>query len=427
MLLSLTLITIDSHHSNRVTINPVTPAGGVLNEVHSQLKIALISNYRRERSYSMLAYSAMLAEGLRRLGHEAKIVYPPAILGRLPVGKGEFAKWVGYIDKYLIAPLYLRWKIRKADIVHVCDHSNSMYLRCAGKIPNLITCHDLIAINSARGIYPGVSVRWSGRLQQRWIARGLARARHVVCVSGKTKADFRAYFPNSKAELDVIYNALSREFKRASRDEVRKPLAALKVQPDTKFLLHVGGNSWYKNRLAAICIFKALRRFPEFQDFILILAGRPRTEETRRFCQLAKIEHYIVEAVNIPDATLNALYSGAQALIFPSREEGFGWPILEAQACGCAVITTNRAPMTEVAGGAAILIDPSQPELAAQTIREQWPRRELLCEQGSKNLERFSLKGIIDAYSAVYEAIVHGSSISEISENVPLSGVHENR
>jgi glycosyltransferase involved in cell wall biosynthesis len=76
----------------------------------------------------------------------------------------------------------------------------------------------------------------------------------------------------------------------------------------------------------------------------------------------------IIERVEPPEEQLRALYTGAPALLFPSLEEGFGWLILEAQACGCPVITIARPPMTEAAGGAAILINPEEVAGAAAEI-----------------------------------------------------------
>jgi glycosyltransferase involved in cell wall biosynthesis len=371
------------------------------------LKIALISNYRPDGSYSMLGYARMLEEGLRARGHHAEIIFPPTVFGLLPVGDGELAKWIRYIDKYLIAPIWLRSRIRKADadIVHVCDHSNSIYLRCAGKKPSLITCHDLIAINGARGIYPGVTVRWSGRVQQQWTERGLARARYVICDSCRTQSDFHARFPESAAETRVVYVGLNRSFANASGDSIAAALAALGAPAATQYLLHVGGSGWYKNRLGAMQIFADLTKFPEFAEMKLIMAGRSWTADMHSFRKTAHLEDRVFEAIDVSDSTLNALYSGAQALVFPSIIEGFGWPVLEAQACGCPVITSDRAPMTEVAGVAAIFIDPAQPERAAEVIRQQWHRRAELRELGFRNLERFTLEKMFDGLCAAYQEI----------------------
>ncbi len=128
-----------------------------------RMKILLISNYIPDRNVSMLKYAEMLKRGLSARGHVVEVVHPPVILGRLPLRGREATKWIGYIDQYLLAPLWMRWKCRGADVVHVCDHSNAMFLWCAGKRPRVITCHDLIGVKSARGDYAEVRVRSTGR------------------------------------------------------------------------------------------------------------------------------------------------------------------------------------------------------------------------------------------------------------------------
>jgi len=219
------------------------------------MKIVLLSNYGPERTHSMLKYAQMLQRGLRGRGHAVELVQPPVIFGRLPFLRGQAAKWIGYIDKYVIAPVWMRWKCRVADLVHVCDHSNSMYLRCAGNRPAVITCHDLIGVMSAQGYYAGVRVQGTGRLLQRWIASGLARAEHVLCDSHQTLVDFRKVCSQSNAECRVIHLSLNRSCSAASPEAVQQTLRTLGLAPETRYLLHVGGNQWYKNRLGALRIF----------------------------------------------------------------------------------------------------------------------------------------------------------------------------
>lgn len=366
------------------------------------MKIVLISNYLPDRSPSMMHYARMLERQLSARGFRVNLVHPPAVLGRLPLARGGVAKWIRYIDKYLIAPLYLRWRCRDADVVHVCDHSNSMYLGCAGHAASLLTCHDLLAVRAALGLYEGVSVRGTGRIQQRWIAAGIRKARHVICVSHKTKQDLLELGSAGEADIRVIHHPLHRNFRRSEAAEVARVLEKLHLPAGTEYLFHVGANQWYKNRLTVLRIFSELKRLPAFAEMKLIMAGAAWSAEMRSLHAGMAHKDDVLEARDISDEDLEALYSGAAALLFPSREEGFGWPILEAQACGCPVITTNRAPMTEVAGDAAILIDPATPEAAARRIAEQWSRREALRAAGFRNLERFEEARAMDAYCVVY-------------------------
>lgn len=370
-----------------------------------RMKVLLISNYLPDKQESMLRYAQMLQQELHKRGHEAHVVHPPVVLGGFAFLPGPLKKWIGYIDKYLFAPAYLRKQASQADIIHVCDHSNAMYLRCAGTRPSLITCHDLLAIFAARGTYREVKVGFTGRILQRWIARSLSRARHIICVSTKTQDDLQLLSPGIRSNTMVIHHPLNWSYSPATREAIAEAKRKSGLAPETEYLLHVGGNQWYKNRLGAMEIFSALRRHPRFQNVKLIMAGKPWTFEMRQYSESSGFASEIIERAQISNEELQALYSGAMALLFPSLEEGFGWPVLEAQACGCPVITSNRPPMTEIAGDAALFIDPVVSEHAAQTIAECAPNLPSLRAAGFRNLTRFAMNRVVDRYLSFYEQV----------------------
>jgi glycosyltransferase involved in cell wall biosynthesis len=379
-------------------------------QASQRAKICLISNYVPDGQPSMLRYGEMLERMLRERGYQPMVVHPPAVLGGLTFLRGGARKWAGNLDKYLIAPWYLRWKCRGADLVHICDHSNAVYLSCAGRKPHVVTCHDLIGIRSGRGEFRDVKVGRTGRMLQAWIASSLVRAKNVICVSQKTAADLRAMAGDTGATITVIYSALNREFGPVARGQVEQALTKLGLQADAEYLLHVGANVWYKNRPGVMRIFGELRKWPEFGGLRLIVAGKAWDGELRDLRRTLGLEEWAIEARDVSDDDLRALYTGAKALLFPSLEEGFGWPVLEAQACGCPVVTSNRAPMTEIAGEAAVFVDPADPGAAARTIREQWLRRDALREAGFHNLDRFNEDKMMDALCEVYDrALAAGS------------------
>ena len=121
--------------------------------------------------------------------------------------------------------------------------------------------------------------------------------------------------------------------------------------------------------LGVVRIFAHLAALPQFAQHHLVLAGKPWTRELRELIRHVGLAERVHEWVDVSNEDLRALYSAADALIFPSLQEGFGWPIAEAQACGCPVFTTNRPPMTEVGADAAAYFDPDDPERAARSLR----------------------------------------------------------
>jgi glycosyltransferase involved in cell wall biosynthesis len=283
-----------------------------------------------------------------------------------------------------------------------------MYLRTVRRKPNLITCHDVLAIRAAQGEFAQAPTGWTGRLLQRWILSGLRGALHVLCVSGKTSDDLKVLTGDvfkDGAGLRVIYNALNWGYRPGAA--LSGSLASrLGLLTGERYFLHVGGNQWYKNRAGVLRIFARLAETDGFSGAKLILAGKPLTGELRNAMRAERLGDRVIEAVDATNEELQALYGNALALLFPSLEEGFGWPILEAQACGCPVVTTNRPPMTEVAGEAAIFIDPEDLQTAVTAIASGLKGREQLRVAGFKNLERFCEESIADQYCAFYKAIL---------------------
>jgi glycosyltransferase involved in cell wall biosynthesis len=115
---------------------------------------------------------------------------------------------------------------------------------------------------------------------------------------------------------------------------------------------------------------------------------------------------------------LMELYCNASALLFPSFEEGFGWPVLEGQACGCPVVTTGRPPMTEVAGKAAVFIDPDKTEQAAELMSEGIRHGDALRAAGFRNVERFSQSKVATQYMEFYQAV---AASCDSSASAPLA------
>jgi glycosyltransferase involved in cell wall biosynthesis len=351
------------------------------------MRLLLVGNYPLDNQASMSRYTEMLRRNMTARGHLVDVVRPKPVLGPLVTHRG-LRKWLGYVDKYLLFPVWLRSHVQGYDLVHVCDHSNSMYLAHTSGVPSSITCHDVLAIAAARGRYPQQKVAATGKVQQRWILEHLAEADNVVCVSWNTARELATLTRRPAHSYMVIPNAVERPPDVVDVTVARQSVG---LAPGERYLLHVGGDTWYKNRLGALRIYKLLReRLGERAEGLkVVMAGAPLTEAMREFARTNLPEANVLELQRPPDNLLWALYGSAEALLFPSLHEGFGWPILEAQSCGCPVITSNRVPMTEVAGPAAVYVDPSDEAGAAEIIASRWSDLPGLRDAGFNNLKRF--------------------------------------
>ncbi len=373
------------------------------------MNVLLVGNYLPDYQESMQLYAGMLRDGLRARGHTVELLHPPVLLGGRASHNSLLGKWLGYADKFLLFRRRLRRAAVRADVVHLCDHSNAMYVPILARFPHVVTCHDLLAIRSARGHFPQNRVGRTGQVFQRLIARGLKRAQIILCVSAKTRDDLREYLHIPESRLRVVPNALNYRYAPVPAEQLETYLAPLGLEPAERYFLHVGGNHWYKNRGAAIEIFAALRQFSEYRDTRLVMAGGPMTAELQAAVRAHSLGSAVVEAGRPSQEQLAALYSGALAMLFPSFEEGFGWPIVEAQTCGCPVAIVDRPPMNEIAGGAGILIDPGHPEAAAMTIREALLNAGGLRDAGLRNATRYSLHVMIESCESLYREAIAGA------------------
>lgn len=366
------------------------------------MKILLVGNYVADEQQSMSRYEDMLYRNLRARKYDVRLVRPGSVLGRLCGGNSLLNKWLAYIDKFLLFPFRLRFCAERADIVHVCDHSNAMYMGFIGKAPGVITCHDMLAIRAARNEFAERKVHFMGRILQRVILQGIKKAKIVVCVSRGTKADLQRITLLSDEQVFVVPNALNRPYAPMAKSSMENHLKALGVSLDLPFILHVGGNQWYKNRIGVVRIFSEFAKRPGSQSYSLLMVGEPFTAQMRDLICASGLSSRVVELVSVSDDALCALYSSAAALLFPSLYEGFGWPIIEAMACGCPVVTSDRPPMTDVGGRAASYIDPNDSVAASAVFESVLSCRSEWVALGLERAEHFSKENMLDGYVQCY-------------------------
>lgn len=369
------------------------------------MKVLLIGNYAADQQQSMLGFAGALLTGLCDRGIEARLIVPTQVFGKLGQPGSGIGKWLGYVDKFVLFPHALRHALAWADVAHVCDQGNAMYVQYLQGIPHVLTCNDLMAIRAAQGEMPGWNVGRTGRLYQKLILSGINQAQHIACISETTRRDLLRLSRIPAAKASVILEGLLSPYSPMPAAESEPTLTALGV-PQAPFLLHVGGNQPYKNRNGVLAIYAALRRRMPATPLRLVLAGKPFSPEMRHTIAASSLSDHVLELTKPTNEQLRALYSRAAGLIFPSLYEGFGLPIIEAQACGCPVFTSNRAPMTEVGGTAAVYFDPAQPEQAAQVIADHLDAREERIAAGFENIKRFTTGRMIDDYVQVYQSLI---------------------
>jgi glycosyltransferase involved in cell wall biosynthesis len=226
---------------------------------------------------------------------------------------------------------------------------------------------------------------------------------HVIAISNFTKKEIKSTFPNVRWKIKTIpYGINHKIFRKRNKRKSRKMLGL----PSSKIILHVGSEQKRKNILTLIKAFKILSK--EYDDILLVRIGK-KIPETETLIKKLKLEDKILYIPFVDEKTIAYYYSAADLLIFPSVHEGFGFPLVEAMACGCPVVTNNSTVIPEVVGNAAIKVknpySPKEYANAAKKILENDKLKKKLIRNGLKRASEFSWKKVAKMTKEVYEKI----------------------
>lgn len=360
-------------------------------------RILVINNYLPDKQKSMLMFSRLLISIYAPLAN-VDCVSPPALLTRLPYISSTLSKYLAYIDKLLIFPIWLLSNSRRYKIIHIADHGNAFYSFFCPKQRTVVTCHDLLAVRGAMGDHSVVCTSSPfGPILQRLIMFGLRHTSRVAFVSKATYRDYLAISPSPRRQrLQVIPNALNAPFMPDISSYTFSP-NELSLTSCSPYLLMVGSSLPRKNRSLALQVLKALA---DRSPYFLIFAGAALTEDEAHFKNSSSCGDRLISIVNPSHEILNLLYCRAHALLFPSFSEGFGWPLIEAQASGCPIIASNTTCIPEVAGSGALYSHPTDVSqfITHILLLENSEVRSDLRNLGFLNLKRFNYDNIATAY-----------------------------
>jgi glycosyltransferase involved in cell wall biosynthesis len=254
---------------------------------------------------------------------------------------------------------------------------------------SLVTVHDLGYLYFPQAhpwrqrLYLDLSTRWNARV-----------ATHLLADSQATKSDLVSCYSIPPEKVTVAYPGIDETLA-----PVRDPTAieAVKARHGIAgdYFLYLGTLQPRKNLSRIVAAFAALQPETWKSGTVLVLAGKRGWLYDDLFAKVRRLEleGRVLFPGYIPDEDKAALLSGALAFLFPSLYEGFGLPVLEAQACGCPVVASAASSLPEVAGDGALLVDAQDTAAMAaamQRIATDLALRESLIERGFANVRRFS-------------------------------------
>jgi alpha-1,3-rhamnosyl/mannosyltransferase len=265
-------------------------------------------------------------------------------------------------------------------------HSTGFALPPAGEIPLVITVHDLTFIT-----HPDLHTRVNRARASAAMMTAVARRATVIAVSGHTRGEVEQLLGVPSERIVVVHEAPDRAFGIRAPSERPDPSPA---PVPGRYVLAVGSLEPRKNLVGLLDgmmeLPAALRR--ELQ-LVVVGPGGWHNRVIRDRLQRARRRLAVRELGYVSTERLAELYRGATVFAYPSLSEGFGLPVLEAMACGAPVLTSNRASLPEVAGDAAVLVDPVDPVSIAGGIERLVTDDEFragMVAKGFDNVRRFS-------------------------------------
>jgi glycosyltransferase involved in cell wall biosynthesis len=322
-------------------------------------------------------YARNLVEHLEEFNQDVRVVrlYPPA---KKPLKSTP--------QRLIWEQVQLPWAVARTE----CDifHSPALSMPLMGKQKKVATAHDLIIVK-----HPEMMSGLARKYFAEFIPRTLRKADHIISNSISTKKDLQKYLRIPEEKITVVPLGIQKEFLGVSDSNHINNLRR-KFKLIGQYILSVAAFEPRKNHIGILKGFAEARdKLPK--DTGLALVGRENAYQ-RKMISLADelgISESVAFCGYLPVNDLAAMYQGAAMLLFPSIEEGFGIPIIEAFAKGIPVITSSIEATKEIAGDAAWFVNPQRTGEIAQAINELMTDEELrksLIEKGTARAAGFS-------------------------------------
>jgi glycosyltransferase involved in cell wall biosynthesis len=301
----------------------------------------------------------------------------------------------------------------RLDLLHCTGNTAPLYLHPS--IELVLTVHDVMfalpstILSKPKSLYSSLFNQYCTWLLP-WIVR---RSQTTISVSNYSKQDIIKYTQTNPQKIQVIYPGIDPKFKRVNDlivSEIRSKLAL----PD-RFILAFGAPDPRKNTTTVLNTFLNFCQFND--DRSLVIAGVNDTYKTTLLQQIGSspFKQRIKILPFVDDADLVAIYNAADLLLYPSLYEGCGFPVLEAMACGTPVIASNLTSIPEVAGDAAILIDPMDIDGITSALVQLSTDRDLrqrLIDRGYQQAQSFSWRRTAQENLNIYRATIEQRLIS---------------
>lgn len=305
------------------------------------------------------------------------------------------------IKKHLFLPIDLL--TLKTDIVHFLTHFEAPLIQPQRTI---ITVHDVIPLIFIEDIHPEIRGHVKKAIKlQKYVFKNAAK---IIAVSHHSKNDLITYYNIPQEKIKVIHSGIEETFKKV-KDKLLLEKIKNRFHVNGTILFYTGGLEKRKNMQRLLLAFsKLLNNFK--RKIYLVIGGEDilYLPEIKNMVKELGIEHKVVFTEYLSDQDLVLLYNIADVFVFPTLYEGFGFPPLEAMACGTPVVTSNISSLPEIVGNAAVLVNPYKVDSIVDGVVEvlkNWDLRKNLIKKGFAKVKLFSWEKTAEQTVKVYEEV----------------------
>jgi glycosyltransferase involved in cell wall biosynthesis len=310
-------------------------------------------------------------------------------------------KWLARVWQRARIPLPVEVFVGRVDLYHATDFVLPPTL---SKTRTIVTVHDLSFVRVPEAANPRLKAYLDVV-----VPRSIYQANHVIADSQATKDDLVELYKTPVEKITVLLSGVDIRYKINTSDWWLMTMRNKYKLPKTPYLFTVGTVQPRKNYSRVIRALKILRE--RGYDLCLIIVGGRGWLEDEMYQTIAEthMTDYVHLVGFVDDTDLPTLYAGAQCVVFPSLYEGFGFPVLEGMASGIPVVTSNISSLPEVAGDAALLVNPLDIEEIAHAIQhilDDSELRQTLVQRGLEQVKHFTWEKSARQLQQIYSHVL---------------------
>jgi glycosyltransferase involved in cell wall biosynthesis len=309
-----------------------------------------------------------------------------------------------YAARYYFYPWRVKREAKRADVVHVLDHSYAHMIEKAGRRPVVVTVHDLMPVVVLRSPTDG----WREGVRNRFLRQALKALRQAdaYIVGTEWLKHELATWLGDERNIHVVPFGVDRAFfvesaAGGARERTRRDW---RIPDDAFVVLHVGSTVDRKN---VPLVIQTVARLRQQTDAYLLQVGGRFTAEQEQLIDRLDLRRFVRSLSSADDTTLRRAYRVADVLLFPSLYEGFGFPVLEAFASGLPVVTSGAGGLKEVAGDAALVVEGRDPAAYVHALErlDDTDEREELIQKGWERARQFTWQRTAAMTAEIYKPL----------------------